>query len=653
MSSENAIIIALVTCVIGALVTLLAAPQKKLAGWLAFITTAIAGMFVWYAAGRVLLFGPGQAVTYWALPQFAFALRIYVDGLSALFLILIMTIAIPAVFFSIDYMTQYRDYGVRRYYPNLLLFIAAMCGIVTTTDTMFFFFIFWQLMTLTSYSLVRYEYGKPENIRAANKYLLMMQLACGLTMIGAWLLAGESVQMGNETLMKYDFDAISHYLPQLFAEKSRWVTVAFALFLLGFGIKVGLWPLGQIWLPDAHPAAPSPVSALLSGVMIKTGVYGLMRYFLWFVPRGLAQDYPSANWGWVIAILGTITLFVGTMQALQQEQAKRLLAFHSIGQMGYILLGLGACLALLQTNQITLAAIAFYGAMFHTFNHGLFKSLLFLNAGSMQFATGTQNLNKIGGLMKYMPATALTALIASCSISGVPLFNGFASKWSIYAATIQGGTSARYLPICAVIAILTSALTLASFIKFFGVSFLARTSSLVSDKAAHQSSIEVGWRMRLPQYVLAVFCLMLGLFPILACDLIQWAMHSSRQGLGAALADAFAVRGGLWTGLDFLQGGAVFRPLGLLLVLGLMFLLAYGLAKLGGARRKSAIPWLCGYAQEADCHRYYTHQFYSEIKRHFRWLGGAPRASLAGKVKPPIQPKNPPLAGERSDHARP
>ena len=147
----------------------------------------------------------------------------------------------------------------------------------------------------------------------------------------------------------------------------------------------------------------------------------------------------------MVAALGTITLFTGTMQALKQEQTKRLLAFHSIGQVGYILLGFGACMALLPAAgpaAAALAALGMTGALFHTLNHGVFKALLFLNAGSMLHATGTQNLNKLGGLLKYMPLTAATALVASLSISGVPLFNGFASKWTIYAATVQGSSLA-------------------------------------------------------------------------------------------------------------------------------------------------------------------------------------------------------------------
>jgi formate hydrogenlyase subunit 3/multisubunit Na+/H+ antiporter MnhD subunit len=401
--------------------------------------------------------------------------------------------------------------------------------------------------------------------------------------------------------------------------------LAFGMFLIGFGIKMGMWPFGQLWLPDAHPAAPSPVSAMLSGVMIKTGVYGLIRYFLWLVPTEAQAAFPLAQWGMIIAVLGTITLFTGTMQALKQEQTKRLLAFHSIGQIGYILLGLGICLALLAQGNPkynALAAIGLFGALYHVINHGIFKGLLFLNAGSMLFATGTQDLNKLGGLMKYMPLTAITTLVASFSISGVPLFNGFVSKWSIFTAAVQGSEAAHYLAFCAIIAILTSALTLASFIKFFGVSFLSRASTLVNAQAAKHARLEVPWMMQLPQVLLAAACILLGILPAIVFNLLQTVLDTSRQGFGLVLANASPMTGGFWTGAQEAQGSFVFAPLVLALVLGLLFILIRSLSKLGRAERRVAAPWLCGYVREADCHRYSAHNFYTEIKRYFRWLGG-------------------------------
>lgn len=633
MTPEQAVVDAILLCVAGSLLSALVSRFRTLAGWLNFVVTGATALLILLAARAVLLSRPSPNATEFRIPEIGLSLRFHVDGLSSVFLILAAGIATLGAFFSVAYMRHYRDYGVGRYYPNFLLFLGGMYGVLCTTDLMWVFFLFWQLMTLSSYMLIRFEYRKPENVWAANKYLVMMEAACGLVMLGTKIISGSAT--GG---LKYDFDTVSRNLPALLTTHAGLVVLAFGLFLVGFGIKAGMWPFGQMWLPDAHPAAPSPVSALLSGVMIKTGVYGLARSFLWLVPASAMGAFPLGRWGAVIAILGTITLFTGTMQALKQEQSKRLLAFHSIGQVGYILLGLGACMALLSHGApitVSLAAIALVGALFHVINHGLFKGLLFFNAGSMLTATGTQDLNQMGGLMKFMPVTAITALVASFSISGVPLFNGFASKWTIYVATIQGGTAVKYLPACAVIAILTSALTLASFIKFFGVSFLSRTSELVRSRAA-QRRLEVSWMMQLPQVLLAGFCVLLGVIPAIGFGLLQRALHASGEGLATRLADAAPAMNGPWLSASDPTAAAVFAPLVFAVVLLLVFLLAYVLSKAGGAQRRAAAPWLCGYAREAECNRYVAHNFYGEIKRYFRWLGGAPRhtgKSAAMKVK--------------------
>ena len=641
MTPEQSVIAAIVICIVGAVVTLLAARDKTVAGWLAFIFTVATAVVIISTVAHVLISGPGHQQEFPIIPQIGLVLRVYVDGLTAVFLLLAALISVPAALYSIVYMRNYEGYSVARYYPYFLLFLAAMYGLVSTTDMMWFFFIFWQMMTLPGYALIQFEHKNPANIRAANKYLIMMQIACLATMIGAELLAVTGAATSGSLALKYDFDTVKEHLPAMLSARPVATALAFALFLAGFGIKMGMWPFGQFWLPDAHPAAPSPVSAMLSGVMIKTGVYGLMRYFLWLVPPDGQANYPLAKWGLVVALLGTITLFTGTMQALKQEQSKRLLAFHSIGQIGYILLGTGACMSLLPSmgpNAKALAAIGLVGALLHVLNHGLFKALLFLNAGSMLHATGTQDLNQMGGLMKFMPLTAITAIVASFSISGVPLFNGFISKWTIYVAAVQGSGSARYLAVFAVIAILTSALTLASFIKFFGVSFLSRTSALVTARAAGHTRLEVGWTMQLPQVALALACVLLGVVPAIGFRLMQLALNASMdggsQGYGAALAKAASVQSGLGTGVEQFQSAALFVPLVFALVLGLMFLVARGLSKLGSASRRAAAPWLCGYVREADCHRYSAHNFYGEIKRYFRWLGGMPRSSKLQQKEP-------------------
>jgi formate hydrogenlyase subunit 3/multisubunit Na+/H+ antiporter MnhD subunit len=635
MTPERAVFDAIVICLGGAVLTLVVSHFRSFAGWLAFLVTSTSAGLILFAVVHVLRFGPTvHPGALAAIPQIGFTLRIYVDGLTAMFLMLAAVIAVPASFYSIVYMKHYKDYGVGRYYPYFLLFLAAMYGLLSTTDMMWFFCIFWMMMTLPGYALIRYEHRKRENVWAAYKFLIMMIIACAATMVGAEVLAVIGVALRGTVNNLYDFDTVSANLPFLLSQRPVATAFAFGLFLIGFGIKMGMWPFGQVWLPDAHPAAPSPVSAMLSGVMIKTGVYGLMRYFLWLVPVSALKDYPLAKWGMLVALLGTATLFTGTMQALKQEQSKRLLAFHSIGQIGYILLGTGTCMALLPAGRpevTALATIAFFGAMFHVLNHGLFKGLLFFNAGSMLHATGTQDLNKMGGLMKYMPLTAITALIASFSISGVPLFNGFVSKWTIYIAAVQGSGSARYLVVCAVIAILTSALTLASFIKFFGVSFLSRTSALVTSQVAEKKRLEVPWMMQASQVLLAFFCVLLGVMPVLAFRLIQSALNASQQGFGVSLAGAAPVLPRAIVGIRETDLAAVFSPVALVIVLGSMFGVAYFISKLGESKRRADVPWLCGYVLEADCHRYVAHNFYGEIKRYFRWLGGAPHAN---PVKP-------------------
>lgn len=634
MGPEQAVFAAILVCIAGAAVTLLTARSRVLSGWLALAATAASSLLIFDAARTVLLHGVSpQALQVWTSATHGISFRLQVDGLATIFLVLAAGIALPAALYSIRYMQHYAEYGVARYYPCFLLFQAAMYGLLTTTDMMWSFFVFWQLMTIPGYLLIRFEYKQERNRRASRKFLIMMQLACAAIMVGAALLAP------GQGELRFEFENVSANLPGLLSTYPGTATLAFTLFLVGFGIKMGMWPFGQMWLPDAHPAAPSPVSAMLSGVMIKTGVYGLMRYFLWLVPAAAQNWFPLSRWGMVVALLGTATLFTGTMQALKQEQSKRLLAFHSIGQIGYILLGTGTCMALLPAgaNARVLAVLGLVGALFHVLNHGLFKGLLFLNAGSMLHATGTQNLNQMGGLMKYMPLTAITALVASLSISGVPLFNGFASKWTIFVAAIQGASSAKYLAVCAVIAILTSALTLASFVKFFGTTFLCRTSALVAEKTslrtvvqgelrsltgrARTGTLEVGWSMQLPQILLAVLCVALGVAPGLAFVFLQQAIASTPPGAGSLLAQPMPA--GAFAGLTGPQGAALFVPLAVLSVLGATFLIAFTISRLGSAPRRAAAPWLCGYAPEAECERYIAHNFYGEIKRHFQWLGGA------------------------------
>jgi len=639
MSASSSVLLSILVLVAGAMASLVTAGNRRRSGWVALAaTTVAAGLSIW-AAVAALVWRGQVAPVLWRLPDLGSQLRLQVDGLSGLFLILIAVVSVLAALFSISYLDHYGGYSVARYYPHFQIFVAGMVGIVTVTDLMVFFCAFWQIMTLSSFGLVRFEHRKRENRRAAWRYLVMMEIACALVMGGAALLADRSGPA------RFDFDNIGASLAG--AADSSGLGWALALFLVGFGIKAGMWPFGQLWLPDAHPVAPSPVSALLSGVMIKTGVYGLARTFLWLVPRDAWVLYPSAAWGAALAVLGTVTLFVGTLQALKQEQSKRLLAFHSIGQVGYILLGLGACVALLHPADVDggariLAALALCGALYHTLNHGAFKSLLFLNAGTMLGATGTQDLNALGGLMRYMPVTGITALIASCSIAGIPGFNGFASKWSLYVPTVLGSRELSYLPVLGVIAILTSALTLASFVKFFGMAFLTRSSQLVRERAAARGGmLEPDRVMCAPQIVLAAVCVVLGLFPALAFGLLRAVLHASGDGLVAILdVGPHMTR----TAGVMVDGGvAVLAPLVIVVIVGAAMGLARALSRVAGAERRPAEPWLCGYAPEAESNRYRAHGMYGEVKRYLGWVGGGARSVPQTQVVAAAPPRE---AGE-------
>jgi formate hydrogenlyase subunit 3/multisubunit Na+/H+ antiporter MnhD subunit len=550
--------------------------------------------------------------------------------LTAIFLVIIAVVSPLAAFFSIQYMDHYPDYSVAGYYPLLLLFVMGMYSIISVTDTMTFFFVAWQVMTIPAWALIRYEHKKPENIRAANKFLLIMEIACLLIMLGALVLNAQIIF--NQDLAgvpRFDFDALHETALEI--TNPVIVPVALLLMLVGFGIKAGLWPFGQIWLPDAHPAAPSPVSALLSGVMIKTGVYGIIRVFLWLAPAEIPGRFDAGAWGTILASFGTLTLFIGTLQALKQEETKRLLAFHSIGQVGYIVLAVGVTLVLYPNmSTVALASIALAGAFFHTLNHALFKSLLFFNAGSILFATGTQNLNRIGGLAKFMPLTAWTALVASFSIAGVPLFNGFASKWSIYAATILGAKEVGYLAIFGLFGMVTSAITLASFMKFYGVSFLSRVSDDVR-KNSEKRTLEAGPYMQIPQVFLAALCILLGMFPSAAYIFFGNALDVGAFGVVGALPKISIETEGLWKGLSQLGGDVLFMPLVLAGIMLLLFMLARLISKLGSPERKTGDAWLCGYDREADIHRYTAHNLYGEFKKYFSWVGGKPKPSPKGR----------------------
>jgi multicomponent Na+:H+ antiporter subunit D len=350
-------------------------------------------------------------------------IHLALDGFSLLMLVAISLVGLCVGLFSIDYMEHY---GAKaNFYALFLIMVAGMNGLVLATD-LFGVYLFLEVAAVASYALVAFGLGHDE-LEAAFKYLMLSVVA------SAFILASIAVIFGMTGSL--DFAAVAQALQELNA--GAVVGIASAFFILGFGLKAALVPF-HAWLPDAHPSAPAPISAVLSGLLIKvSGVYAMTRVFL-----NVFGMTPALSA--ILMILGTVSLVVAAFLALGQKDMKRMLAYSSISQVGYIVLGIGIG-----------TPLGIAGGLFHLFNHALAKGLLFLTSGSVQQATGTRNLDEMGGLAKRMPITAATSLIGALSISGVPPLNGFWSKLIIIVALIQAGH-----PVFALIAVLASVLTL-------------------------------------------------------------------------------------------------------------------------------------------------------------------------------------------------
>ena len=541
-----------------------------------------------------------------------------VDSFSGFFIGIISLMAILTSFYSIEYMEHYKDYSLRRYYLNFQLFIIGMILLVTVDDLSIGFTIAWQLMTIASYYLVKFEFRKQENIRSANKYLILMELAWVL-IIGATLLINGITY--NDSL---------HTITEKIAATDRsYLYLIYGLLFTGFAFKAGVFPLGQLWLPDAHSIAPSPISALLSGVMIKTGVYGIIRTFFWLIPQNEMQ--LGFIWGIVIASFGVVTLFIGTTQALKQNDAKRLHAYHSIGQMGYIVFAIGCSLVMFNTDDQLLkllSVVSIIGALYHTLNHTIFKGLLFLSTGSVLYATDTKDLNKLGGLIKIMPATALVAGIASLSIAGMPSFSGFASKWTIITASILSGEKTIYLVMFGIVALFTSAITLASYVKFYGMTFTSTGTQWNVKKTIK----EVPVIMILPKVILAVLCVVQGLLPYFYYELFFNIFKKSEGSIIYSMFNSIDFNSlvnnslmGVTLGIPVsgvTTSGAVIVPVVTLIIIIIAVIFSVILKKSGGSTEKEAETWLCGYQDLNNLNRYKSKNMYSAFKKMVHWTGG-------------------------------
>jgi len=546
------------------------AKQPASSRWAAFGGSVIASLLTGALAGTVLVTGrPAGGELLWHAAS-GFRLGFAVDRLSAWFLLVLALLAIPIAIYSLGYVAHG---ALRRRTAFVGVCFSVLVGtveMVFAADGVIAFLFAWELMTLASAALVTTEHESAESRRAAFLYLAMSHVATGCLIAGFLLVSAFTGSLG---------------LPQTAgsALSGRTRELVFVLFFAGFGIKAGAIPL-HVWLPEAHPAAPSNVSAVMSSVMIKTGIYGLFRVCAF----GLGP--PPLSWGVVVLLCGGVSAILGVLYALMQHDLKRLLAYHSIENIGIILLGLGAGMMALSSGRPGLAAVGFAASLYHVLNHAVFKGLLFLSAGGVVLATGTRHIEEMGGLVKRMPWTALFFLVGAAAISGLPLLNGFVSEWLLFQAFLFGfhlspSALVRFLfPVAGAVLALTTALAAACFVKAFGITFLARSRGEGAEKA-HESP----WVMLGPQAFLAGMCLVLGFVPGGVLGLLQGVTAS----LPGVRPDPEMVRG-LFT---IAPGAGTFDHLASPLV-GLSVLLALGLASALslGARYavRRAPTWGCG-----------------------------------------------------------
>ncbi len=433
-------------------------------------------------------------------------LSLHLDMLSAFFLAVIGLISLPVAVSSIGYLGH--STGLRRLRTFGLLFnllLLSLVLIVAASDVIVFLMA-WEAMAFLSYMMVNFDYEDPHVVRSGFLMLAVSELGT-IGILVAFLLLYQAAG-------SFGFEALRAAAPTLS------LPVRSAVFLLaffGFGAKAGILPL-QLWLPEAHPAAPSHISALLSAVIIKLGIYGMLRFLLDFL--GGPATIP-AWWGLVILSIGSLTTLVGILYSVVQHDLKRVLAYSSIENIGIILAGLGAALTFQAYHLTALAAIAGIVTLYHVLNHAVYKGLLFLGAGSVQHATGTRDLARLGGLLRLMPWTGFFFIVAALAISAVPPLNGYISEWMLLETLLQTFAipvtiTKVIMAISGALLALTAGIAVTAFVRATGVSFLALPRSKEA-ATAHESPVS----MRIAMGFLAFFCLALGVLPTVVIPLLD------------------------------------------------------------------------------------------------------------------------------------
>lgn len=531
------------------------------------------GAGIWLGVAGLLASEPWTAFAESTIPFLTFALRL--DPLASFFVLTISLAGLAASIFALGYVTDFFGRSSIAAMGSLYNGFLLSMTLVVMADNGFFFLIVWELMSLLSYFLVVTEHEKAEVRYAGLFYLIMAHVGTAFIILVFLFFFQGTGSFAFET-----FRHPQHALPE------GMKTLAFLAALIGFGAKAGIVPL-HVWLPYAHPAAPSHISALMSGVMIKTAIYALVRVYFDF----LGGEFPWW-WGFTVLAVGAVSALLGVMYALMEHDLKSLLAYHSVENIGIILLGIGAGMIFHTYGLNEFAALGLLAGLYHTINHAMFKALLFMGAGSLLYATHTRNMEEYGGLLRRMPWTGLCFLIGAVSISALPPTNGFVSEWLVFQSLflsfhIPAVLLKLMLPLAGAMLALTGVLALACFAKAFGISFLALPRS---SHARHAE--EVPMAMRLGMGLLAAVCLLLGLLPMVVVPVLDRVVGPFTH---VSIADKVVALDG-WAlapvNVEFSSLSSPAIALGLigLSMLGLLLVVLFG----GPVKTRYYKTWGCG-----------------------------------------------------------
>ena len=513
------------------------------------------------------------------------------DALAAFFLVVVNLGGAVASLFALGY--GQHEHAPERVLPFFPAFLAGM-NLVLLADDAYAFLFSWEFMSLTSWALVMAHHHEPANVRAGYLYLVMACFGTLALLLAFGLLAGPN---GG-----YDFATI-----RAGTVTPGFAALALVLALLGAGSKAGLVPL-HVWLPLAHPAAPSHVSALMSGVMTKVAVYGFIRIVFDLLGE------PVWWWGGVVLALGGITAVLGVLYALMQHDLKRLLAYHTVENIGIIFIGLGLALAFQANHLNAAAALALTAALFHVLNHSLFKSLLFLGTGAVLTATGERDMERLGGLIHPMPWTALAFLIGAAAISALPPLNGFVSEWLTFQAILVSPELPQWLlkflvPAVGAALALSAALAATCFVKAFGITFLGRPRTPAAAEARETDRYSLA-----ALFTLAALCLLAGILPGLVVDGLAPVISLLNDG-----TRLMAQNSQPWfTLVPVAEVKSTYNGLLVLLFMAFSGTVAAGLIhRLASDAVRRGAAWDCGYPDPSPATQYTAGSFAQPIRRVF------------------------------------